>query len=123
MNRREPSIYLDFTATTPVDPEVSAVVHDHMMKTFGNASSVHAFGRTAKVILEESRERIAASIRAEPSEVFFTGGGTAQSISKIRDFRFLLSRSIPTELSTRMRCAKQCGPPQPLSPSCMSIMK
>ena len=76
MNRREPSIYLDFSATTPVDPEVSAVVHEQMLHTIGNASSVHAFGRTAKVILEESRERIAASIRAEPSEVFFTSGGT-----------------------------------------------
>ncbi|MHB1050471.1 MAG: cysteine desulfurase family protein [Bacteroidota bacterium] len=76
MNRREPSIYLDFSATTPVDPEVSAVVHEQMMHTVGNASSVHSFGRTAKVILEESRERIAASIRAEPSEVFFTSGGT-----------------------------------------------
>jgi cysteine desulfurase len=76
MSSREPSIYLDYSATTPVDPEVSAVIHEQMVHTVGNASSVHAFGRTAKVILEESRERIAASIRAEPSEVFFTSGGT-----------------------------------------------
>jgi cysteine desulfurase len=76
MNIRETSIYLDHSATTPVDPRVLSVIRDHMEHTIGNASSVHAYGRTAKVVLEESRESIARSVGAETSEVFFTSGGT-----------------------------------------------
>lgn len=76
MNNRTPSIYLDHSATTPVDPRVLSVIREHLEQTMGNASSVHAFGRRAKVVLEESRESIARSIGAEPSEVFFTSGGT-----------------------------------------------
>jgi len=69
-------IYLDYSATTPLDPEVSVVITAHLKDTFGNASSVHAYGRKAKVLLEESREVIAKSIAAHPSEIFFTSGGT-----------------------------------------------
>lgn len=76
MIRTDSHIYLDYSATTPIDPEVSAVIDYHLKKSFGNASSVHAFGRIAKIVLEESREIIAQHINAEPSEVFFTSGGT-----------------------------------------------
>lgn len=75
MNERS-HIYLDYSATTPLDPAVAAVVRTHLDGTFGNASSVHQFGRTAKVVLEESRERIARVIGAQTAEVFFTSGGT-----------------------------------------------
>lgn len=76
MNRPSHHIYLDHSATTPVDPQVSAIISGHLQNTYGNASSVHAFGRTAKIVLEESREIIAKSIGAEPAEIFFTSGGT-----------------------------------------------
>ena len=69
-------IYLDYSATTPVDPEVARVISTHAAETYGNASSVHAYGRKAKVVLEESREIIARSIGAHPAEIFFTSGGT-----------------------------------------------
>jgi cysteine desulfurase len=69
-------IYLDYSATTPLDPAVAAVVRTHLDDTFGNASSIHRFGRTAKVVLEESRERIARIIGAQTAEIFFTSGGT-----------------------------------------------
>jgi len=69
-------IYLDHNATTPVDPAVIDAMLPYLGGTFGNASSVHQFGRAAKVALERSREHIAAFIDCEPSEITFTSGGT-----------------------------------------------
>jgi len=69
-------IYLDHNATTPVEPEVVTAMLPYLGEIFGNASSVHSFGRDAKVALENSREQIAAFIHAEPSELYFTSGGT-----------------------------------------------
>ena len=67
--------YLDHAATTPMLPEaaeaVAAALHDT-----GNPSSLHAAGRKARRVVEESRERVAAAIGAKPYEVVFTGGGT-----------------------------------------------
>ena len=70
------SIYLDHNATTPVDPEVVSAMLPYLGKTFGNASSVHHFGRDAKVALENAREQVAAFIHCDPAELFFTSGGT-----------------------------------------------
>lgn len=70
------SIYLDHNATTPVDPEVVDAMLPYLRDTFGNASSVHSFGRDAKVALEQSREVIAALIGCQPQELYFTSGGT-----------------------------------------------
>jgi len=72
MNR----IYLDYSATTPVDPRVMEAMVSVFANTFGNASSVHSFGREARAVLEGSRESVARSIGARPDEVFFTSGGT-----------------------------------------------
>lgn len=69
-------IYLDHNATTPVDPEVVEAMLPYLRGQFGNASSVHNFGRDAKVALENAREQIASVINCEPSELFFTSGGT-----------------------------------------------
>ena len=72
MNR----IYFDHSATTPVDKEVAALVLEYMTDKFGNASSVHSFGREARKAVDESREKVAALINAAPNEIFFTSGGT-----------------------------------------------
>jgi len=69
-------IYLDHNATTPVDPEVVEAMLPYLAEGFGNASSVHSFGRDAKVALENAREQVAAFIGCEPSEFYFTSGGT-----------------------------------------------
>lgn len=69
-------IYLDHNATTPVDPAVVEAMLPYLNDRFGNASSVHQFGRDAKVTLENAREQIAAFINCEPSELYFTSGGT-----------------------------------------------
>lgn len=69
-------IYLDHNATTPVDPEIAEAMAPYLTDTFGNASSVHHYGRDAKVALENAREQIASFIGARPSEIYFTSGGT-----------------------------------------------
>jgi cysteine desulfurase len=76
VNINKERIYLDYSASTPLDDEVFEVIHANLRGTFGNASSIHSYGRAAKVVLEESREKIARSIGAETSELFFTSGGT-----------------------------------------------
>ena len=70
------NIYLDHNATTPVDPAVIEAMLPFLQKGFGNASSVHNFGRDAKVALENAREQIASVINCDPSELYFTSGGT-----------------------------------------------
>jgi cysteine desulfurase len=69
-------IYLDHNATTPVDPEVIEAMRPYFAADFGNASSVHSFGRDAKVALENAREQVAAFINCQPEELYFTSGGT-----------------------------------------------
>lgn len=69
-------IYLDHNATTPVHPEVLEAMLPFYKDKFGNASSVHEFGREAKTALEESRETLAKMINSAPSEIYFTSGGT-----------------------------------------------
>jgi cysteine desulfurase len=71
-----PLIYLDNNATTSVHPEVVEVIARHMRDGFGNPGSRHGAGRRARVILEDSRESIAAILGADPAEVIFTSGGT-----------------------------------------------
>jgi len=69
-------IYMDHSATTPVDTTVFDAMIPYYSYDYGNPSSVHAKGRSARRALEKSREQIAALIGANPREVFFTSGGT-----------------------------------------------
>ncbi|MCJ8011678.1 cysteine desulfurase [Paenibacillus sp. KQZ6P-2] len=70
------SIYLDHAASTPVHPEVAEEMMRVMTGQFGNASSVHAFGRSAKRTMSGARDRIAQSLGCYPDELVFTAGGT-----------------------------------------------
>ncbi len=69
-------IYFDHSATTPVDKEVAAAALEYMTEKFGNASSIHGFGREARKAVDEAREKVAALIGATANEIFFTSGGT-----------------------------------------------
>ena len=69
------TVYLDHAATTPILPEAAAVMTAQLMRV-GNASSLHASGRDARRVVEESREQIAQALHCRPGEVVFTSGGT-----------------------------------------------
>ena len=69
-------IYLDNAATTPILPEVLEVMQESMSKNFGNPSSTHQFGRSAKVSIENARKNIASFFNVSGSDIVFTSGGT-----------------------------------------------
>lgn len=68
--------YLDFAATTPVDPRVVQAMLPYFRDYFGNPSSVHTFGQQAEAALESSREKVAKVLNAQPGEVIFTSCGS-----------------------------------------------
>jgi cysteine desulfurase len=68
--------YFDHNATTPVAPEVVEAVARALSDTWGNASSVHAYGQRAKAAMDHARTAVASLIGAEPAEIVFTGSGT-----------------------------------------------
>lgn len=72
----EQFIYLDYAATTPLDPRVEAVMRPFGCSYFGNPSSPHAAGRRARTAVDEAREAIADRLWAQPAELIFTSGGT-----------------------------------------------
>lgn len=70
------SVYLDYHATTPVDPGVLEKMLPYFNKDFGNAASQHPWGWAATEAVEQSRKKVAYAIKAKPKEVVFTGGAT-----------------------------------------------
>lgn len=70
------NVYLDNAATTPLDPRVMDRMLEVMREDFGNPSSIHAYGRKSRALIETSRKKIAELIHASPGEIFFTSGGT-----------------------------------------------
>ena len=69
-------IYLDYNATTPVDPLVVEELMPYLLEGFGNPSSNHPYGRRAKDAVEQARARVALLLGCLPSEIVFTSGGT-----------------------------------------------
>lgn len=69
-------VYLDNAATTRVHATVIAKMQDALANSYGNPSSTHSFGRTAKTAIESARKTIAKYLNAQPSEIIFTSGGT-----------------------------------------------
>ena len=80
-NRR---IYLDHSATTPVDPRVAAAMARSLTETYGNPSSVHGFGQQARAAVDRARREVGALIGAKPNEIVFTSGGTEANNLAIR---------------------------------------
>jgi len=78
-------IYLDHSATTPIHPEVYAAMEPFMTKQFGNASSLHTFGRQARNAIEIAREQVANLIgSSRSSEIVFTSGATESNNQAIK---------------------------------------
>jgi cysteine desulfurase len=69
-------VYLDHSATTAADPRVIEKMLPFFSQTWGNASSLHSFGREARISMSEARETLAGCLAADPGEIIFTSGGT-----------------------------------------------
>ncbi|MCH7517643.1 MAG: cysteine desulfurase [Candidatus Dadabacteria bacterium] len=70
------NIYLDYNATTPIDPRVLEEMMPYLSENYGNPSSIHSFGRKGKEALDKAREQVSQLISASPKEIVFTSGGT-----------------------------------------------
>ena len=112
-------IYVDHNATTPVHPQVVEVVSRVLRDDFGNASSVHAFGQTAKSHVDRGRAAVAALVGARPQEIVFTSGGTESNNLALRgvaealaqtNHRHLIASSIEHEaVLTTFKALAKCG--------------
>ena len=69
-------IYLDYNATTPVDPRVADAMLPYLTEHFGNPSSSHIFGRQTRRAIDTARKQVADMLRAEVDEIIFTSGGS-----------------------------------------------
>src|SRR5438128_7993226 len=74
-----PPIYFDYNATTPLDLEVIEAIVPCLRENFGNPSSTHAFGKSAREAVEKARSQVAELLGAQPDEIVFTSGGTEAS--------------------------------------------
>lgn len=84
------TVYLDHSATTPVDPEVLNAMLPYFTEEFGNASSQHSVGQVAFEAVETARRQVAELINADPGEIYFTSGGTEADNMALRGAFFRL---------------------------------
>src|SRR5262245_22212733 len=94
-------IYLDYNATTPIDPGVREAMLPFLAEHFGNPSSSHAFGRVAHEAVEKARGQVAGLIGAQADEVVFTGGGSEASNYAIKGAVFAKLSSLVSRLFQR----------------------
>ena len=87
------AIYLDHSATTPVDPRVLEAMLPYFTEVYGNSASIHRFGRAAAKALEESRRAVAAILGCHPTEIVFTGSGTESDNMALRGVAFAQRRA------------------------------
>jgi len=77
-------IYLDNNATTPIDPAVAAAMMPYILEHYGNPSSSHSLGQTAKQAVETARSQVADLLNAAPDEIIFTSGGSESNNTVIK---------------------------------------
>lgn len=81
-----PPIYLDYNATTPLDPEVAKIMLPYLTDHFGNPSSAHWFGAQTKQALEKARSQVARLLGCDTDEVIFTSGGSEANNYAIKGY-------------------------------------
>jgi cysteine desulfurase len=87
-NLKTKKVYLDYAATTPVDPRVLKVMRPYLSEKFGNTMSLYGLGQEAKQALEESRETAADLIKAKPEEIIFTSSATESNNLALKGIAF-----------------------------------
>lgn len=95
-------IYLDNAATTKLDERVFNEMMPYFMEEYGNPSSVYNFGKNAREAIEVAREKVAKAINADPSEIYFTSGGTESNITAIRGLAYSYRRRGNHIITTRI---------------------
>jgi cysteine desulfurase len=84
-------VYLDYNATTPVDPRVAEAMEPFLFEQFGNPSSLHAYGEHAKKAVDIAREQVASLLGCHTDEIVFTSGGSESNNAAIKGVAFALS--------------------------------
>src|SRR3989337_2090026 len=77
-------IYLDFNASTPIDPEVAEAMSPFLTQHYGNPSSLHWAGEPAKEAVEHARRQVADLLHCHPAEIVFTSGGSESNNQAIK---------------------------------------
>lgn len=94
-------VYLDYSASTPVDPRVLEAMTPYFSDVFGNPSSAHRFGRAAERAIEDARATVAGLLNCRPSEIVFTGGGSESDNLALRGAAWhARDRSLPSRVIT-----------------------
>jgi cysteine desulfurase len=88
------AIYLDYNATTPLDPAVVEAMLPYLREYFGNPSSTHEYGKRAQEAVEWARAQVAGLLGAQPDEIVFTGGGSEASNHALKGAVFIKLRGI-----------------------------
>jgi cysteine desulfurase NifS/selenium donor protein len=83
-------IYLDFNATTPVDPRVTEAIYPYLKDHFGNPSSTHLYGSKTQLAVTEARKRVASMLGANAEEIIFTSGGSESNNMAIKGAAYAL---------------------------------
>lgn len=116
------SVYLDYAATTPMDPRVVEAMMPYFTQIYGNSHSAHRFGSRAEHAVETAREQIARVFNCKPTEVYFTSGGSESNNLAIRGAAWAASPSgkrhivtTPVEHSAVLNTAKQLANQQGFS--------
>ena len=102
-------IYLDYNASTPVDPAVAEAIRPYIEERFGNPSSSHRLGRREREAVDAARTQVASLLGCEPGEVVFTSGGTEASNHVIKGVahtlrdrgRHVITSAVVPRLATR----------------------
>src|SRR5260370_34276000 len=88
------AIYLDYNATTPLDPAVVEAMLPYLRSHYGNPSSSYVFGKTAHDAVEQARAQVAELLGAQPDEIVFTGSGTEASNHALKGAVFAKLRGL-----------------------------
>ncbi len=95
-------IYLDYNASTPIAPAVAQAMHAAMADAFGNPSSLHWAGETARVLVERARAEVAALLGCASREIVFTSGGTESNNLALKGIFFVTRRANAHLITSRI---------------------